>query len=94
MDYKRKLRTPHKRHQATEIDVDHVIRYLSRQFRQRTESYGRFTAVKGTELYDLQVNFSYLLDSIKRGPTYHASKVIAITNDFLDKIKPSPSRVH
>ncbi len=85
MEYKNKPRTPHKRHHATEIDVDHVIRYLSRQFRQRTESLGR-VATKGSKLYKLQVDFSYLLDSIKRGPAYHASKVIAITNDFLDRI--------
>lgn len=75
-----------RRNQVTEIDVDHVIRYLTRQFRQRTEDMGR-DATRGTDLYKLQVNFAYLVDEIKRGPAYQASKVIAQANDFLDSIE-------
>lgn len=73
------------RRQVTEIDVDHVIKYLSRQFRQRTEHMGR-EASRGTDLYNFQVEFSYIIDEIKRGPMYHASKVIAQANEFLDAI--------
>lgn len=74
-----------RRQAASEIDTDHVIRYLTRQFKQKTEDHGK-AATRGTDLHKLQVDFAYMLDGIKRGPTYQVSKIIANANAFLDNI--------
>jgi hypothetical protein len=74
-----------RRPNVSEIDVEHVIRYLTRQFRQKTEDMGR-DAPRGSELYKLQCDFTYMLDEIKRGPTYQVSKIIAKANEMLDAI--------
>ena len=70
------------------IDTTQVTRYLAKVFANATEHLGR-TAVKGSELYDLQVEFSYYIDDITRGPVYHVSKVIADCNQFIDDIVTS-----
>lgn len=74
-----------RRPNVSEIDVEHVIRYLTRQFRQKTDHLGR-DATRGSDLYKMQCNFAYMLDDIKRGPSYQVSKVIAEANELLDSI--------
>jgi hypothetical protein len=87
MKTNQKKRTTYKRPTAVStIDVEQAVGYLIRQFRQKTESFGRDSSV-GTQLNLLQVEFTYLIDSIKRGPKYQISKNISLTNDFLNSIK-------
>jgi hypothetical protein len=62
---------------STEVDANHVrstVSYLNRSFREAAEALkertGSYSNVKGSELYGLQVEFSYLIDEIQRGPIF------------------------
>lgn len=67
------------------VDHTQTVRYLSNQFRQKTETKGR-NNVKGTELYQLQVDFSYLIQDLVCGFAYKHTKTIAQIQDFIDDI--------
>lgn len=79
-DHKSRPRSPKKA-----IDTNQVVRYLSKVFSIATENLGR-DAPRGSELHNLQVEFSYFIDEITRGYTYQVSKVIADCNEFIDNI--------
>lgn len=71
------------------IDVGQVTSYLSHSFAKTCEEVfgGRGGAVSGTELYDAQVDFCYLIDEIQRGPRYMLPKVISKANDLIAGIR-------
>ena len=67
------------------IDTNHVCQHLTWLFNNAISGMGR-DAVKGTDLYNYQVEFSHLINEIQRGPTYIVPKVIANCNEFINKI--------
>ena len=71
-----------------DINVHQVTKYLNHAFSKATQGMG-YKNVKGTELYDHQVNFCYLIDNIHRGPKYMVPKVIAEANTLIDEIVES-----
>lgn len=76
------------------INVEQVARYLNHAFADATDRMGKATrtyikktnTVEMTELYKLQVEFTYMLDNIRRGPTYLVSKVISDCNRLIANI--------
>lgn len=68
------------------IDIDHVCQHLTWLFDRATESFKTGAAVKGTKLYELQVEFCYFLNEIRMGHAYIVPKVIADCNSFIDGI--------
>lgn len=63
--------------------IDHSVKQLSSAFYKATRGSGE-KAVRGTTLFQLQVEFCYMLDGIKRGPAYIAPKLISSCNDFIN----------
>ena len=72
-------------HESKQINRDQVIKYLNHAFSKATQQFGSKN-VKGTDLYDHQVDYCYLVDEIKRGPSYMVPKVIAEANRLIDSI--------
>lgn len=80
-----------------EIDTTEVVKYLSRSFNRATSNASNHLGNKAvrvvdgkvnpTELYQLQVDFCYLLDNIMRGPTYIAPKFIQEANELIASIE-------
>lgn len=76
-----------------EINIDQVCGYLNHVFGKKTQGLGKAARnvdgnkVTTTKLYDLQVEFSYLLDEIQRGPKCLVTHNIAKANELLDKIE-------
>lgn len=84
---------------AKELDHAEVVSYLSRSFARavykanaagnlskalRTVKNGK---VSTTDLYDLQVDFSYMIDEIERGPVYIAPKIVSDVKELIAKIE-------
>lgn len=69
----------------SEIDVERVVRFLSYKFNELTSQMTDNS--KGTELYNLQTEFNYLIDSIQRAPRYSVGKIITNANTFLAGIE-------
>lgn len=71
------------------IDVGQVVSYLSHSFAKTSEEVfgGRSGAVRGTDQYNYQVDFCYLVDEIERGPRYLLPKVIGNANDLIARMK-------
>jgi hypothetical protein len=63
--------------------IDTSIKQLSSAFYKATRGAGE-KAVQGTNLFKLQVEFSYMVDAIKRGPAYIAPKLISLCNEFIN----------
>lgn len=80
----------HNKQPEKHLDTGKVCRFLTKAFASAIEKYGR-NCEKGTELYKLQVDFAYYLDEIARGPIFHAPKVIADCNAFIDNINTAKS---
>jgi enhancing lycopene biosynthesis protein 2 len=68
-----------------EINIPQVVAYLNNAFSKATKPLG-FKNIKGTKLYDYQVEFMYLIDSIQRDPSYMAPKAIARANSLIDEV--------
>jgi hypothetical protein len=80
------------------INVDQVVNYLSHSFAKaasraapkignraiRTVSNGN---VYTTPLYRYQVDFTYLVNDIQRGPTYIVPKLIQDANDLIARLE-------
>jgi hypothetical protein len=69
-----------------EINIPQVVAYLNNAFSKATKPLG-FKNIKGTKLYDYQVEFMYLIDSIQRDPLYMAPKAIAKSNKLIGKVE-------
>lgn len=68
------------------INIDQVTRYLSATFNRITRNLG-FNNSVGTQLYDLQVEFAWLLHEIKTGPVYIVPKHIQTANEMLAELE-------
>lgn len=69
------------------IDIRQTVRQFRTVFQKAVEPLSKKQkAVKGTKLYELQVDFCYLIDSIQRGPRYQLHKAVAKCNEFIDGI--------
>ncbi len=73
-------------------DVQRVVDHLNHAFGMATKDLGRAgkavvdNVSVPNQLYKLQVEFSYMIDAITRGPRYIAPKVIADCNEFIANI--------
>jgi hypothetical protein len=67
------------------INRDQVVKYLNHAFSRATQRFGSKNVV-GTELYNHQVNYCYLINEIKLGPSYMVPKIIAEANRLIDGI--------
>jgi len=83
-----------------EVNLDDVIKYLSRAFSKAAQKAasrigtkairtydkraGHFTT---TTLYDYQVEYCYLMDNIKRGPRYISTKSIQRANELIAELE-------
>lgn len=74
--------------ESKQINRDQVVNYLNHAFAKATQKMGSKNA-KGTELYDKQVEFCYMIDEIQRGPQYIIPKVIAECNKMIDDLSTS-----
>lgn len=63
--------------------IDTSIKQLSSAFYKATRGANE-KAVRDTTLFRLQVDFCYMIDSIKRGPAYIAPKLISVCNEFIN----------
>jgi len=72
------------------INIEQVVSYLNHTFAKTSEEvfgYLRPKAIKGTSLYNYQVDHCYLIDEIQRGPIYMLPKVIGYANDNIAAMK-------
>lgn len=75
------------------INTDNVVRFLNGAFAKATAGMpkavapNKKTGAAASRLYELQVEFAYLINEIQRGPNYFAPKVISEANEFLDAIR-------
>lgn len=73
---------------AKHINVPQVLEYLHRAFERASDYYGpRSKAVKGTPLYEFQVDFAYLIHEIQTGPPYILPKAIQEANDLIQRME-------
>lgn len=87
-----------------EIDIDEVVKYLSRAFskaivkaagaignrahRVKNHKTGKYET---TPMYDYQVEFCYLIDNIQRCPRYIATKNIQQANELIARLEAEGS---
>lgn len=74
-----------RREEKKEINLEQVVTYLTNAFGRASRHLG-FKNQLGTDLYDHQVEFMYMIDDIKRGPGYIVPKRIAEANQLIDNI--------
>lgn len=82
--YNKYARTP--RPEEKKINVEQVIDYLNHAFvraQQRASQAIGSRNFRGTQLYDFQVDFCYLIDEIQRGPVYILPKIIQDANQLI-----------
>ncbi len=83
-----------------EVNLNDVIKYLSRAFqkaasraaysigKQATRTLIRQTGEIGTTiLYDYQVDYCYLIDTVKRGTRYESTKAIQRANELIAELE-------
>lgn len=71
---------------SNEVNTDKVIAFLSYRFRTVTSRIPRDD--QGLKrLKTLQVEFSYLIDEVKRGPVYQFSMAVTNVNAFIQTIE-------
>jgi hypothetical protein len=67
-----------------------TVTYLTRTFRaaeQKLKEKEGWDNSKGTTLYQYQVDFCYLIDSIQRDPSYIAPKRIQEANELIANLE-------
>ena len=62
-----------------------TVRYLTSAFARVQRSLGGDNR-RGTDLYEAQVTFMYLIDQIQRGPSYLTPKAITAANELIDNL--------
>ena len=62
-----------------------TIKYLNGAFAAKSRNFKNDNR-KGTELYQAQVDFCYLINDIQRGPAYLVPKAIAAANELIDSM--------
>lgn len=81
--------TEQKTEQRPAIDVTRVVKHLNLAFSKAIRGLGRPARDKDgkpNDLYKYQVEFSYMIDEIQRGPVYQMPKVISEANEMIAKI--------
>ena len=76
------------REKETVLNIPQIVDFLNHAFRQATQGMGKATRSKDgvkNNLYQLQVDFSYMIDEIMRGPTYIVPKVVTDANALIAK---------
>lgn len=68
--------------------ADQTVRFLSSAFAKRARNLGSDNR-KGTELYEAQVHFCYLIDQIQRGADSARINSIAEANKLIDNMGPA-----
>jgi len=68
------------------INVDKEIDYLNYKFTEATKRFKPINNKKGSELYNIQVDFCYLLNDIKFAPQYIVHKLISKIHNFINGI--------
>jgi hypothetical protein len=76
--------------QTKQIDTTQVVKYLNFAFAKAAQAkfpneVGRVS--RNSILYQYQVDFSYLIDEIERGPVYIISRVITDANTLIETMK-------
>lgn len=71
--------------------IKSTVSYLNRSFREAAEGFktrtGHYTNTRGSILHDYQVEFSYIIDKIQRGPVFFAVQHIAEANELISKLQ-------
>jgi len=87
-----------------EINIDDVIKYLSRAFSKATTKAASTIGVRAhrfkehdgswatTPLYDYQVDFCHLINNINKGPRYIAIKNIQRANELIAELEAEGSK--
>lgn len=70
----------------TQEQVDKSVTYLTTAFNKATRHMGNKN-VKGTELYDAQVEFAWLLHDIACGPRYIFPKLVEQANQIISDLE-------
>lgn len=82
-----------------EINIDDVVKYLSRAFSKATHAASntigtravrfknRHGKMEKTSLYKYQVEFCHLIDDIQRCPIYIVKKNIQLANEFISQLE-------
>ena len=73
---------------TTNTSTAQTVRYLSGAFAAKSRVLKNDNRV-GSDLHAAQVDFSYLIDDIQRGPTYMVPKAIAAANALIDSLPSS-----
>jgi hypothetical protein len=76
-----------------ELDIPQIVTFLNHAFAKATQGMGRAArtvhkdlTVTKTALYQLQVDFCYLIDDIQRSPLYIVPKLVAEANETIEKL--------
>lgn len=74
-----------------EVQIQKTVNFLSNRFRNITRSLGVVAQKDGNaierQLYEWQVEFSYIIDDIQRGFNYSRVASIAEANSFLGEVE-------
>ena len=77
--------------QDKKADTDRVVEYLNRSFaytlQKASDRLGTRDNSKGTLLYQYQVDFCYLINSIERDPGYIGNKNIQEANALIERLE-------
>lgn len=91
MNYRKQNSNGDRQPSLTAEQIKSTISFLNRSFREASEEYraraGSNSNVRGSVLYDYQVEFSYLIDNIQRGPVFFAIQHIAEANELIGKLQ-------
>ena len=63
-------------------NIDNLVSKLNNSFYQTTKS----VKLDTDKLYEYQIEYTYLIDEIQRGPSYLIKKRVMDINDLLDDI--------
>lgn len=75
----------HERKDGRPSNIDQTISYLRNAFTNATRNLG-FKNHKGTNLYDYQVEFSWIMHEITNGSWYAIPDYVKKANELIDEI--------
>lgn len=85
----RKQNNENKPLSLTPEQITNTVSFLNRSFRIAADEFkSRFGSsnVRGTTLYDYQVEFAYIIDKIQRGPVFFAIQHTAEANELIGRM--------
>lgn len=65
-----------------------TVAYLNHSFSEALKTSGivNLKNTKGTDLYDYQVEYCYLINEVQRGPDYNVQKTIEKINSMIEEL--------